>query len=712
MKKTRLICNVAAMFATFALSAGFSPEVRWHMEVEKDGVARPIQIESFKQENPVVQGNRIVYDSVKGGKYTLAIKVTIAVTNTSTGKIYSGSIENNENGARVVHFNGPTLDKVDVTPDKASLYMPIGFGRRLRHFPTDRKDAAPWNASHPSYMTLEVEVYPCRKLTMPWVALDTGNGTYYAAVLDAEARTKMIGLRWYDHEKKADVRFRHPISVRAGQRWEMPMTVFEKVAGDWHDAAKRYRAWYNSARPAVMSAAPDWTRDLTGWLLVIMKQQNEELMWPYTDIPRLCDVAERNGLNCIGLFGWTVGGHDHLYPDYDADPKMGGVDALKAGIAEAHRRGIRVCIYANGQLQQVGATKFWDEHGKNIALTRRNGSMLIQTYHKYKDIPVYKFALGCLYGKAWGERMSFLAHQAEGFGADAILYDQQGVMSPFECWGRDHGHPVPWRSYAEERPGFLRRIADDIRKKNPSFSIFTEGLHDSILDTIGFYHSWTPGSTKADALAVMDRDAEKQANADPFPELFRYTFSETAMTIRFPTPMEPRFFANYATVFGLRHEIEIRYMTDRAYVLDGKVPTREDYGTVKNVPDIAEMQKTPQPVANAYLKSVCDFQRAHAKYLLRGKFVDEDGFICRTGCQPVQNGQDSRSRNALVAKRFIADDGTSAVCVWNISDKPVPVDITCLGSLKGVFAPGEERAEGTLAPDSIRLYIFSPERRT
>ena len=104
------------------------------------------------------------------------------------------------------------------------------------------------------------------------------------------------------------------------------------------------------------------------------------------------------------------------------------------------------------------------------------------------------------------------------------------------------------------------------------------------------------------------------------------------------------------------------------------------------------MQRTPQPVANAYLKDVCEFQKTHAKYLMRGKFVDDDGFTC--------------SGNGLVAKRFVADDGTSAVSVWNISEKPLAVEIDGLGKPKGVFAPGSEKADGTLAPDSIRLYVY------
>lgn len=689
MKQLALFVWAGALAAGSAFGA--VPQVRWHMQLEKDGEEKLIEVEGRDQKNPVVEGGRAVYGPLKAGGRAFDIKVTIEEKATAFGKAYSGFVENNEKGVRVVHFNGPVMDKVALDPAKAHVYVPAGFGRRFNHFPLDGKKSRPWETKTPDFLYVETGLYPSRFLTMPWVAIDTGSGTWYAAVHDAKERAKRIGVRWYHHDRCADVRFRHPVSIRTGDTWALPETVFEKVPGDWHAAAKRYRAWYDSAHPSVRSAAPDWTRDLTGWLLVIMKQQNEELMWPYTDIPKLCDVAERNGLNSIGLFGWTVGGHDHLYPDYDADPKMGGAEALKAGIAEAHRRGIRVCIYANGQLQQIGATTFWGEHGERLAVRKRDGKPYIQTYHKYKDIPIYPFAIGCLYGKAWHDRMFALAKQARGFGADAILYDQLGVTTPFECWGEGHGHPVPWHSHCEERPGFVRRIADEMHATDKDFAVFTEGLHDGLLDTIGMFHACQPSAFMGDVNALKASRASSRAKAEPFPEIFRYTFPELVTTTRNPTPMALRSFVNYAAVFGLRHEIEIRYMPDRTYVLDGKVPERAGYGTVKGLPSLTAMHAEPPDAASAYMKAVCEFQRKHAKYLLRGRFVDDEGITGAIG---------------LIAKRFIAADGTSAVCAWNISDKPVPVEIGGLGKPKGVSAPGAERTDGPLAPDSVRLYVY------
>ena len=680
----------------------------WQLLLEKESgdgqKPRVFAVEGASQtahvERSGVDVKRYIYENVKKGADTFNVKVVIEERKTPQGVVYAGTVENNEQGAMLTRFIGPKLPKFSVDPKTASLYIPAGFGRRVNYFPAKGEKPQPWTGAG-TFLTLETGLYPSRSFTMPWLALEADGATWYAGVHDVHANPKKAGVRWYHGEKAVDFRFWHPIFVHAGEKWILPETVFEKREGGWHAAAKRYRAWYDATRPAVRSAVPDWTRDLTGWLLVIMKQQNEELMWPYTDIPKLCDVAERNGLNCIGLFGWTVGGHDHLYPDYDADPKMGGAEALKAGIAEAHRRGIRVCIYANGQLQQVGATKFWSEHGEGLAVRKRDGTPYIQTYHKYKDIPVYQFALGCLGGAAWYERMFSLAQQAAGFGADAILYDQLGVQTPFECWGAGHGHPVPWYTHAEERPGFLQRMTAGMRGQNKDFAVFTEGLHDSVLDTVGMFHACQPSAFMGDVNALKASRASSRAKAEPFPEIFRYTFPELVSTTRNPTPMTLRSFVNFAAVFGLRHEIEIRYMPDRMYALEGKVPTKADYGEVKNLPSLTAMRAEPPDVASAYMKAVGDFQREHAKYLLRGKFVDDEG-LAVTG----RAGSPLPAVGGIVAKRFVAADGTSAVCVWNVADKPVSVAIDGLGEPKRVFAPSREDVAGPLAADSIRLYVF------
>ncbi|MBR4651993.1 MAG: hypothetical protein IKO72_01410 [Kiritimatiellae bacterium] len=681
----------------------------WSLILEQEGSSRRVLVQGARQSCRVDESRggrkRYVYDSLTDGEKSWKIAVTLESTPVPGGVSWRGEVANKDPGMRVTEFEGPFCDGIRVDPSEATLYVPEGMGRRLRFFPTERQfsSLAPlkgwhapsfWRSTGDGRAAISTPTYPSSLFTMPWVAFDTGFGTRYAGVHDPAAAAKRAQVRWSPRENSAAIAFKHFISLPSGGAWKIPETVFSEEDGGWHAAARRYRAWYDSVH-SMRAAAPDWTRDLTGWLLVIMKQQNEELMWPYTDIPKLCDAAERRGLNCIGLFGWTVGGHDHLYPDYDADPKMGGAEALKAGIAEARRRGIRVCIYANGQLQQVGATKFWEEHGRRLAIRNRDGSPVIQTYHKFKDIPKYEFALGCLRGQPWHDRMLSLARQASGFGADAIIYDQLGMFAPFECWGEGHGHPTPCYTYGVERPGFLRSIADAIHNENPGFAVFTEGLHDTVLDSVAFFHGCVYGTFPAETASVRARASGKKEKSDAFPELSRYTFPEVLSTIRFSTPMDTRSLVNYAAVMGLRHEIEVRYAPDRRYLLEDRVPAREDYGTVNHLPSLADMRSVPPAEASAYLKAMCDFQRVHAKHMMRGRFVDDEGFTCADA--------------GLVAKRFVAEDGTSAVCVWNIGEKHAEVKIDGLGAQTGVFAPGGEPTEGPLAPDSIRLYTFKKD---
>ena len=682
----------------------------WRLTLEQAGSSKAVRLEGARQEiaeeEPAPGVRRFTCEQLTDGCQSWKVKVVVEERTVPGGKAYKGLIVNNDKGIRIVAFEGPYFNRVRVDPADAAFYFAQGTGRCVKEFPNagqagikpvspenDRNSWAPsgWFALKDGRYTFDTGFHPgATGLTMPWMALDSGYGTFYMGAHDPKAQPKRLRMRWTPNERRAEVAFDHRLFLEAGGTWDIPETVCEKMEGDWHDAAKRYRTWYDTVRE-VRAATPDWTRDTTGWLLVIMRQQNEALFWKYTDIPLLCDVAQKNGLDCIGLFGWTKGGHDHLYPDYDPSEEMGGVPALKAGIAEAHRRGIKVYIYANGQLQQVGATEFWKQHGEKLALVKKNGERVIQTYHKYKDIPVYQFALGCLYGKAWHERMYSLAEQANSFGADGILYDQLGIFAPFACYGTGHGHQTPYFSYAEERPAFMRTIADEIQKKNANFAILTEGLHDTILDSTGIFHGCEYGVLRPQIEAVRRRASDPKTES--FPELWRYTFPELVTTVRLPTPMNTRPQVNFVATFGMRSEIEARYMPDRTYVLEGKIPVKADYGTVQNIPNLQDMASIPAAEASAYMKSVLDFQRAQAKYLLKGRFVDNEGFTC--------------SNASVIAKRFAAADGTSAVIAWNTSEKPVDVQIEGLGAPTKIAAPGTASVDGPLAADSIRLYVFA-----
>ena len=618
------------------------------------------------------------------------VEVALEAVETADGWTVTGRVANKGKG-RVTAFEGPVFEGLPVDKARSGFYVPDGFGRRVSSFALVAGPKRPvgWKPVGDGAFLYETGTYPGRHLTMPWVALDDGKAGASVMVLDPVAHVKRFTLRYRPAQDRASVAPRHQLFIEPGQTWTLPAVSFARHAGDWHAAARKYRAWYDTVRK--VDGFPAWTKRVNGWLLVILKQQNEEIFWPYGDFDKLADYADQLGLDMIGLFGWTVGGHDHLYPDYDPCPKMGGRDALVKGIKLLQKRGKRVCIYANGQLQHVGATKFWEQYGKDNTLIRQDGRMAVLHYHKYRDIPDYDFALACLHAKPWYDRMLALARQANDLGADGILYDQLGVLPPNACYGKGHGHPVPAWCYAEERAAFVARIAAEMRKANPEFVLMTEGVHDSVMDSVAFFHGCTYGVRRVSATSLARSRLGSRNPGGEWPELIRYTFPELATTVRIPTPIVDRPMLNYTVAFGLRHDVELRYGPDRVYVETGNVST--NYGTVINKPNFDIMKSAPKHKLVGYMKAISDFQHANADLLLEGRFVDTEGFsFAGKGC---------------LAKRFTGAKG-SGVIVWNMGKKPAAVTVTGLGAPTAVTEPGAGavKADAPLAPDTLRLYRF------
>ena len=170
---------------------------------------------------------RYIYESVKKGTDTFNVKVTIEERKTPQGAVYGGTVENNEQGAMLTRFIGPKLPKFHVDPKKASLYIPTGFGRRVSNFPAKGEKSQLWTGAG-TFLALETGIYPSRFFTMPWLALEADGATWYVGVHDVFAHPKKAVIRWYPDENAVDFRFWHPIFVRAGEKWTLPLTVFEK----------------------------------------------------------------------------------------------------------------------------------------------------------------------------------------------------------------------------------------------------------------------------------------------------------------------------------------------------------------------------------------------------------------------------------------------------------------------------------------------------
>jgi len=571
---------------------------------------------------------------------------------------------------------------------KLSIVSPERFGRRINRVPRqDEKPSAayPWKKTKDGvwYYTPEMwkggqELgYPSVSCPMSFMVFSDDKKSILVTAGDSPAQAAQPFVEYDPKSAKVSVRWQ---TIEVGGAVRPLACKAREFAGDWHAAVTAYRDEWRRGRG--IAPHPQYVADSPSMLLVILKQQNGEIIWPYTEFDRLADTCARLGVDYVGLFGWTKDGHDNFYPDYEPDPKMGGRSALVNGIELLRKRGIRTFLYANGQLQERGKTEYWKLDGNRAAQVDKSGSHYGETWHKYSDAPAHYFDLGCLSDLSWKNRMRGLAWQAHALGSDGILYDQLGIGGPRPCFATTHGHVRGAIVYSEERTKFLKDIADEMHTVDRDFIVLTEGFHDTILDSCAAFHGWGAGQS----LAAADEFASRGTGmSDWMPEVARYAFPELQVTMRVPTPIVTRSAVNYAALYGYKHELEVRYTPDRAYLEKGVKPKLADYGTVRQKPALDTMLKTDPNVAGAYLKQVADFQRRHRNFLLRGRFLDNVG---------VELGGDSKS---VAATRWLADDGRVAVLVWNASSEPRHLELKVDGvKWASAVLP--------LAANSLRLY--------
>jgi hypothetical protein len=646
-----------------------APPSWWHLDLwAPSHTTKPgkTMVISAAQQRPVIQAGknqiRFFYSSLKNGgkEYHLSLEVSVEVKDDAFS--FSGKITNQEDGFTVRSVTLPEIAGIKNALKKYALYWPNGLGECFK------------DSSALKDRTLE---YPSGKATMQWFTLHDEDGGLYIGSHDPEELKKSFALS-YDRQKHtyATALTQYPF-CSAHQSATLVPFILKPYKGSWYEAAKTYRTWFN--RQIVKPRVPAWVTHNSGWLLSILKQQNGEALWKYTDIEKLYQIADQNGLDVVGLFGWGTGGHDQLYPNYLADSLLGGKAALIAALKKAPQYHKKTIMYANGQLIDA-ATEFYRDHGNEVMaydeILEPEDLRVMRKFYNYTPVT---FAKGCSGSALWRKTMLALAVQAHDLGANGILFDQLGVIDAPPCYNTGHLHKNPATAFTTERYSLLKEIVDHMHQVDPDFVIMTEGIIDILQTSVVYNHGWGEGF------------AANSTNKNSFPALYRYTFPEQIITQRHGTPMQDRSVANYACLYGLRHEIESRYLPDVKYLKDGTIPKIQDYQYVVNPPEIKMIQKTSITESQAYLRSLIDFERDNEQFFYSGTFVDEEGIVNKSG--------------DLQAKGFTYGNQLGVV-VCNNNSIAKTIAITVPGyHLKEIKGP--EKAAGTiLAPQSICLMIW------
>lgn len=711
MRYFRIIAVAAALIAASCTSSDYTRyadgDLNWSLVIEQDKAPFKRSVLSCKEgDKPAVtrEGKDIIcsYTSFKGRDIDVTMR--FAPYRKGKGVEITTTVTNRENGIYIKGVIGPIIISQEIDLDTWDLFMPWGPGARYSGRPdisdgngNPTQRAGQWKRNDKGIYEITI-AYPSSECQMQFLEFNNGEKGLYMASHDSGFKFKHFLARYDSNTGAVSYGIEHMMTCFTGETCTTPATIIYPHDGDWHVAADIYSDFFHSCMQPVRK--PDWVDSSTAWMLTIMKQQNGELMWPYRTIgTTMTDIAKERGYNMLGLFGWTVGGHDKYYPEYDVDPAMGGEQALRDGIALAQERGMKVIMYVNGQLIDTEGTRFWEETGSDIVVRKADGSDYHQMWQKYRDCPARHHGMACQSDPRWKEIMLNLAKQVNSYGADGIIFDQLGTKNVTYCYAPNHGHKVPAIVYENDKAANLKYVEQEMSKINPEFIVITEGICEDEINSISMFHLAAGSIGKNLFLTdnAVDEYIVGSPKGVPFAQLTKYTIPEWTSTNRIQAPINNRENINYCIMCGMRPEIECRYQPDVDYLSSGRIPLDNDYSNMISKVDITLVQSLDAAATREYARQANEFMLANADLFFKGQFVDTSGY-----------GMESSSK--AVRSAAFRNGNRMGVVVWNVSreaDAGYRIIPEKGWRTSGISAPDCEPAMGDrLAPGSIHLIML------
>ncbi len=423
---------------------------------------------------------------------------------------------------------------------------------------------------------------------------------------------------------------RYP-SLATGAALTVDTFVLSPYSGDWHAAARKYRAWADAW--FTPPSPPKWVRTMKAWHRIIMKHQYGEVHYRYDQIPEIHDDGLRAGIDALHMFGWWKGGMDNDNPQYTIDETLGGREVLARGI-EAFQQDGSVILYANGRLVDVDSD-FYRTFGKKVSIKDKFGAEIRDAY-RFRANGTFTghfgnrtFTAACPYCDEWFDKMKEVIDTAVALGCKGVFFDQLG-FTEFPCFDKSHGHETPDMRMAWRKAELTRQLTEYARSRNPEMGLGIECITDVSAQHCDFVHSL---SGFCDTETDWENTGEKPV-LGLFVDWFRYTFPEVIITdreIRDDTDIERR--VNHALLKGLRSDVEI-YRCRR---------------TIRET-----------PIYEAYLKKANALRERYSDFLLEGRYVDTDGFTIDNDqfeARAFLNGE----RMAVVVTQSHMDSGNVTV---------------------------------------------------
>lgn len=321
--------------------------------------------------------------------------------------------------------------------------------------------------------------YPAGWTPMQFMAFNRGEAGVYVAAHDGAARPKT--LRVSDAQDVSfEMTVEHAGLPGTGVASDFPVVV-APYAGDWWQAAKKYRAWalrqpWTAKGPA--AARADYPKRLLEngfWLQLDGDPETVERQLTAT----LDRVKGRMPLG-VHWYQWHQIPFDNSYPEYKPARK---------GFEEAAQRlkdkGVLVMPYINGRLWDRDIPSF--EQARPFATKKADGEPYFETYGSGRWLAPMCPATAC-----WQNRMSGITTWLmDDCHVGAIYLDQIGAANPAICFDAGHGHPIGGGRHWVD--GY-RKLLTPIHAKAAAQQVVltTENTAEPYMDNIDAYLTWSP----------------------------------------------------------------------------------------------------------------------------------------------------------------------------------------------------------------------------
>ncbi|MDD4692794.1 MAG: DUF6259 domain-containing protein [Firmicutes bacterium] len=262
--------------------------------------------------------------------------------------------------------------------------------------------------------------------SMPWLFYGSKEEGFYIASYDERFYNTYMHIEGTDSLLLALEKFGGKESFDSG------LAEFSYLNSDWHEAARRYRAWLLTwYKPGPV---PEWVWEENGLVVHYdFKFQSGEICHRFSDIPELYEMAKDAGFKHLYVSAWNEGGFDTLYPQFFPDLELGTIRDLKKAIDYVKADDGKISFYINTRIFNH-RSEFYKTLGKKMAARNKDGSEYTEKYGGET------FSCMCLAEKSWTKILKdTILWLINDMGATGMYIDQVGSF-PRMCYANEHTH--------------------------------------------------------------------------------------------------------------------------------------------------------------------------------------------------------------------------------------------------------------------------------